>query len=75
MHLGSTIRVVNVRSGKWLGLNINDRGPYVGARILDLSLGAKQKLEMGDLGYVWIEVLKYPEKFVYGADTSQNLDE
>lgn len=61
LPLGTVTRVINVSNGKWVILNINDRGPYVEPRIIDLSFAAKEKIEMGDLGYVWIEVLKYPD--------------
>ena len=37
-------RVTNENNGKSLLIRINDRGPYVGNRILDCSFGAAKKL-------------------------------
>ena len=38
------VRVTNENNGKSLMIRINDRGPYVGGRILDCSFGAAKKL-------------------------------
>jgi hypothetical protein len=57
LRLQSLVRVVHQRTGESVVVRINDRGPYVGGRVLDLSLRAKQKLGMNDLGAIFIEVL------------------
>lgn len=57
LPLQSLVRVVHQRTGKSVIVRINDRGPYVGGRVIDLSLRAKQKLEMNDIGAIYIEVL------------------
>jgi rare lipoprotein A len=44
LPLGSRIRVVNPANGKAVTVRINDRGPYYGSRILDLSYGAFAKI-------------------------------
>src|SRR5258708_28947713 len=44
LPLGSYIKVTNMKSGKWLVVRVNDRGPYVGDRIVDLSYGAARLL-------------------------------
>ena len=44
LPLGSKIRVTNSGNGKSLVVRINDRGPFVRGRVLDLSKGAAQKL-------------------------------
>ena len=38
------VRVTNENNNKSLLIRINDRGPYVGNRILDCSFGAAKKL-------------------------------
>jgi rare lipoprotein A len=45
-------------------VRINDRGPYGGGRILDLSMAAARALDMVRLGVVMveIEVLSIPPK-------------
>ncbi|HZS12611.1 MAG TPA: septal ring lytic transglycosylase RlpA family protein [Nitrospirales bacterium] len=46
LPLGTVVRVTNVVNGKHVVIRINDRGPYVNGRILDLSYGAARKLGM-----------------------------
>ena len=41
---GTVTRVTNENNGKSLIIRINDRGPYIGGRILDCSFGAAKKL-------------------------------
>jgi rare lipoprotein A len=59
LPLGSMIRVVNLANGKYVHVRINDRGPYVNGRILDLSHAAAVYLGMinGGLSVVQIEVV------------------
>jgi rare lipoprotein A len=54
-------RVTNENNGKSLILRINDRGPYVGNRILDCSFGAAKKLGfVGDgTAPVKIEIMEW----------------
>jgi rare lipoprotein A (peptidoglycan hydrolase) len=48
LPLGTVVRVTNVFNGKQVRIRINDRGPYVKGRILDLSYAAAS-----ELGMVW----------------------
>jgi rare lipoprotein A len=45
LPLGSFVKVTNLRNGKWIIVRVNDRGPYVGHRIMDLSYGAARMLD------------------------------
>ncbi|PYP91213.1 MAG: hypothetical protein DMG65_08570 [Candidatus Angelobacter sp. Gp1-AA117] len=45
LPLGTYVKVTNLRNGKWVIVRINDRGPYVGRRIMDLSYGAARMLD------------------------------
>jgi len=45
LPLGTYVKVTNLRNGKWIIVRINDRGPYVGHRIMDLSYGAARMLD------------------------------
>jgi len=49
-------RVTNLDNGKSLILRINDRGPYVGNRILDCSYGAAKKLDFINQGTANVEI-------------------
>ena len=44
LPLGSVIRVTNRRNGKVVTVRINDRGPFIRGRILDLSRAAARRL-------------------------------
>lgn len=44
LPLGSKIRVTNKFNGKSIIVRINDRGPFIAGRILDLSKGAASQL-------------------------------
>ena len=45
LPLGSYVKVTNLRNGKWIIVRVNDRGPFVRGRIMDLSYGASRMLE------------------------------
>lgn len=44
LPLGSKIRVTNNINGKSIIVRVNDRGPFIAGRILDLSKGAANQL-------------------------------
>jgi rare lipoprotein A len=45
LPLGSLVKVTNLHNGKWIVVRVNDRGPFVKNRILDLSYGAARMLD------------------------------
>jgi rare lipoprotein A len=48
LPLGSFVKVTNLKNGKWIIVRVNDRGPYVGNRIMDLSYSAARMLNFRD---------------------------
>lgn len=46
------VRVENMLNGKAVEVRINDRGPFVSGRVIDLSLGAAKKIDMVRAGVV-----------------------
>ncbi|RFC69517.1 MULTISPECIES: septal ring lytic transglycosylase RlpA family protein [Mesorhizobium] len=46
LPFGTKLRVTNARNGKSVVVRINDRGPYVRGRLLDLSKGAATQIGM-----------------------------
>jgi rare lipoprotein A len=46
LPLGSNVRVTNLDNGRSVEVLINDRGPYVGSRVIDLSREAARRLQM-----------------------------
>lgn len=57
LPLSSLVRVVYPLTGRSVVVRINDRGPYAGGRIIDLSYAAKRNLHMEDLARVYLERL------------------
>ena len=54
--LNTWARVTNLDNDKSIILRINDRGPYVGKRILDCSYGAAKKLDFLDKGTANVKI-------------------
>jgi rare lipoprotein A len=52
LPLGSEVRVTNLDNGRSVVLRVNDRGPYVGGRIADLSRAAAKRLDFINDGVV-----------------------
>jgi len=57
LPFGTRVQVRNQRTGRTVTVRINDRGPFIGGRIIDLSRGAKRVLGMDGLAPVCIAVL------------------
>src|ERR1700693_2803269 len=50
LPLGSYVRVTNLRNGRAVVVKVNDRGPVVAGRIIDLSYGGAQGLQFQQRG-------------------------
>ncbi|HEY1526865.1 MAG TPA: septal ring lytic transglycosylase RlpA family protein [Candidatus Angelobacter sp.] len=48
LPLGTFVKVTNLKNGRWIIVRVNDRGPYVGNRIMDLSYSAARMLNFRD---------------------------
>ncbi|HET9754059.1 MAG TPA: septal ring lytic transglycosylase RlpA family protein [Myxococcales bacterium] len=46
LPFGTCLHVENVENGRSVNVRVNDRGPYVSGRILDVSEGAARRLDM-----------------------------
>ncbi len=60
LPFGTKVKVTNVKNGKSVVVKINDRGPFVKGRIIDLSRSAFEAIGNTDSGVidVTIEVVK-----------------
>jgi rare lipoprotein A len=60
LPLGSYVRVTNLHNGRAVVVRVNDRGPIVQGRIIDLSYGAAQVLQFQEKGLqrVRLDVVK-----------------
>jgi rare lipoprotein A len=46
LPFGTRVRVDNLRNGRSVVVRINDRGPFVGGRVIDVTRGAAEQLGM-----------------------------
>ena len=56
LPFGTYVRVTNLTNGKSVVVRINDRGPFVKGRIIDLSYSAAEKLGMSETGVAPVEI-------------------
>jgi rare lipoprotein A len=57
LPLGTWIEVRDVATGRRARVRVNDRGPYVQGRVLDLSYAAAKALGMVERGVIDVEIL------------------
>ncbi len=50
LKFGTKVRVTNLRNGISVVVRINDRGPFIGGRVIDLSLGAAKVIGLTKTG-------------------------
>jgi hypothetical protein len=55
LPFGTLARVTNVRNGRSVVVRINDRGPFIPGRVIDVSAAAAQALGMNGLAPVTVE--------------------
>ena len=55
LSFGSHHRVTNLANGRSVVVRINDRGPFVRGRIIDLSPAARRALRMGGTARVRVD--------------------
>lgn len=56
LRFGTWVKVINVKNGKSVIVRINDRGPFIKGRIIDLSKSAFKKIADQRLGVVNVVV-------------------
>ncbi len=57
LPFGTMVRVTNNRTGRSVVVRINDRGPFVRGRVIDLTPGAAQALGFSGLADVTLDVV------------------
>ena len=62
LPLGTRVRVTNLDTGRWVDVDVNDRGPFAKGRIIDLSYEAARTIGMIGPGTarVRVDVLERP---------------
>lgn len=56
LPFGTKVTVTNLTNGKTVKVRINDRGPFVKGRVIDLSKKAAKKIDMVNAGVVNVEI-------------------
>ncbi|MEM7008296.1 MAG: septal ring lytic transglycosylase RlpA family protein [Thermodesulfobacteriota bacterium] len=56
LPFGTIVRVTNLRNGKDVYVRINDRGPFIKGRILDLSLASAEALHFNRRGVIRVRI-------------------
>lgn len=56
LPLGTKVKVTNLRNGKKVRVTINDRGPFIEGRIIDLTRKAARKINMLDDGVAPVKI-------------------
>lgn len=56
LPFGTKVRVDNLSNGRSVVVRINDRGPFVGGRVIDVTQGAAEKLGMVRSGVARVKV-------------------
>jgi rare lipoprotein A len=60
LPLGARVTVTNRQNGKSVDVKVNDRGPYVRGRVIDLSKSAARKIGLGAKGLAPVTVEARP---------------
>lgn len=58
LPFGTKVRVKNLHNGRSVVVRINDRGPFVGGRVIDVSKAAAAKLGMISSGTAKVSVTR-----------------
>jgi rare lipoprotein A (peptidoglycan hydrolase) len=68
LPLRSRVRVTNLENGRSVEVRINDRGPYVQGRVLDLSTRAAKALGMQKEGLALVRIELLPTELASAAN-------
>ena len=56
LAFGTVVRVTNTQNGRSVKVSINDRGPHIKGRIIDLSYAAARALGVGNKGLLHVRL-------------------
>jgi rare lipoprotein A len=73
LPLGTFVKVTNLRNGRAVVVRVNDRGPVVDGRIIDLSYGAARAIQMKGRGIQRVRLDLVPTQTVAMATPSTTL--
>jgi peptidoglycan lytic transglycosylase len=69
LPLGTKVKVTNLRNKRSTVLRVNDRGPYVHGRLIDVSKAAAYSMGFmaSGLALVEVKVIRYPKGYMADA--------
>jgi len=56
LPFGSIVRITNLSNGKSILVRVNDRGPFISGRIIDVSVAAATILDFKQKGIIKVKV-------------------
>ena len=56
LPFGTRVKVTNLSNGKSVKVRVNDRGPFIAGRIIDLTRAAAAKIDMVNKGVVKVTI-------------------
>jgi rare lipoprotein A len=62
LPFGTCLRVVNMENGRSVEVRVNDRGPFVKGRVVDVSLAAAKQLDMLDKGVARVRLYRCADR-------------
>ncbi|WP_257458731.1 septal ring lytic transglycosylase RlpA family protein [Archangium lipolyticum] len=65
LPFGTCLRVVNMENGRSVQVRVNDRGPFVQGRVVDVSLAAAKQLDMLQKGLARVRLYRCAERTSY----------
>lgn len=74
LPFGTKLRVTNLSNNKSVIVTVNDRGPFVGARVIDLSKSAAKEISMINQGLAKVQIEILDENGNYFPIEEESLD-
>lgn len=76
LPFNTLLKVTNLENNLWTVVRVNDRGPYIRGRIIDLSRAARDAIGMGGTAQVKIEQITEEEANLLkqGIDPNEKID-
>lgn len=62
LPFGACLRVVNMENGRSVEVRVNDRGPFVQGRVVDVSTAAAKQLGMTEKGLARVRLYRCADK-------------
>jgi rare lipoprotein A len=69
LPFGTFLKVTNKQNNRWVTVKVNDRGPFVASRIIDVSKAAAEHLDMINAGTVSVIIETLPGSYASAPKT------